>query len=67
MTDEYPQTVIEWTEPNGVTYRIRVNPRPGSAHWSIMKDALLPDSNGWQRLTANEAIHKPTFSEDKHE
>jgi len=67
MSDEYPQTVVEWTEPNGVTYRIQIKPRPGSAHWSIMKDARLPDSDDWQRLAANEAIHKPTFSEAKHE
>jgi len=63
MSEEYPKTVVQWHGCNGVRYRIQVAPRPGSAHWNILKDGKLPEDNKWHRLTASEATYKPTFTE----
>lgn len=59
-----PKTVLQWTETNGIDYRIRVGERPGSAHWNLLKEAKLPDTPGWSRISGIETRSKPEVLPD---
>jgi hypothetical protein len=58
MTNE-ATTVLEWWGPHNVQHRIQIKQRPGSAHWSILKESR-GDGGSWGRDWAKESRSKPT-------